>query len=120
MVNVTWREPRRMPVKRPGQQAEESLPEGAEPLQQWQLEVRLQRAGGSRAGTSAARVYAPRFPKACCCIRIALTGTSQASSQGPVEEAGLPSPRSRLKGLAQAAKSLPLQGGLFDVIHGTG
>ena len=65
MVNVTWREPRLMPIKRSGEQAEDSLPEGAVPLQQWQLEVRLQRAGGGRAGTSAARVYAPRFPKAC-------------------------------------------------------
>ena len=64
LVKVAWREPRLMPVQRREERAEGSLAEGAEP-QQWQLEIRLQRAGGGRAGTSAARVYAPRFPKAC-------------------------------------------------------
>ena len=83
-----------MPVKRSGEQAEDSQSEGAELLQQWQLEVRLQRAGGGRAGTSAARVYAPRFPKAC---PASCPKGDQASPQGRVEGAGLQLPCSPVR-----------------------
>ena len=83
LVKVTWREPRLMPVQRREEQAEGSLAEGAEP-QQWQLEVRLQRAGGGRAGTSAARVYAPRFPKACLasCRYVYISSITSRSCRG--------------------------------------
>lgn len=110
MVNVTWREPRLMPVKRPGEQAEELLPEGAEPLQQWQLEVRLQRAGGGRAGTSAARVYAPRFPKAClasCPNGYIISIISKSCRGGRVATPSLLY-KYHLKGLAETAGLQPL------------
>ena len=94
-----------MPVKRAAQQAEDSPPEGAEPLQQWQLEVRLQRAGGGRAGASAARVYAPRFPKAClasCLKGYIISITSTSCRERRVAAPSL-SHKYHLKGLAQAA-----------------